>query len=137
MSDIEQNKALYRRFIQEIFNEGRLERVGEFTAPNYRVRDLPPGTPDGVETLKQIVSLFRAGFPDLSVTLDEVIGEGDTVAARATTRGTHKGKIFNVEPSGNKIAVSGLTMVKIENGKLVESCVKNDMQALMAQLNAK
>jgi predicted ester cyclase len=130
------NKALYRRFIQTIFSEGQVERVGEFAAPNYRVREAPPGTPAGPDGIVQIVKMFRAGFSDLNLVIEELIGEGDWIAARATTHGTHSGTIFGIAPTGRKIAVTGLTMVKIVDGKLVESWVKNDVGALMAQLGA-
>ena len=133
---IEANKALYRRFIQEIFNEGRLERLGDFTAPDYEVREAPPGSAARAEAVKQIVTQFRTGFPDLNIVIEELIGEGDWIAARATTRGTHHGTIFGVAPTGRKIAVTGLTMVRLADGKLTESWVKNDMASLMAQLGA-
>ncbi|MCD6074705.1 MAG: hypothetical protein K0Q70_1588 [Rhodospirillales bacterium] len=134
---VDTNKALYRRFIQEIFNEGRLERLGAFTAPDYSVREAPPGTPPGADAVKQIVTLFRTAFPDLNIVIEELIGEGDWVAARATTHGTHQGTIFGVAPTGRKIAVTGLTMVRIVDGKLTESWVKNDIPALMAQLGTR
>jgi len=133
---IESNKALYRRFIQEIFNEGCLDRVSEFTAPDYVVREAPPGSPPGADAVKQIVTMFRTGFPDLNIVIEDLIGEGDWVASRATTHGTHLGMIFGMAPTGKKIAVTGLTMVKIEGGKLRESWVKNDVGVLMAQLGA-
>jgi steroid delta-isomerase-like uncharacterized protein len=133
---VDANKALYRRFIQEIFNEGRLDRLADFTAQDYEVREAPPGSGSGAEAVKQIVTQFRTGFPDLKIVIEKLIGEGDWIAACATTHGTHHGTIFGVAPTGRKIAVSGLTMVRIADGKLTESWVKNDMASLMAQLGA-
>lgn len=133
----EQNKQHYRRFIQEIFNDGHLDRLSEFAAPDYVVREAPPSTPAGPEGIAQIVTMFRTGFPDLNIVIEELIGEGDWIAARATTHGTHKGMIFGIAPTGRKIAVSGLTMVRIVDGKLKESWVKNDVPSLMNQLGAK
>jgi predicted ester cyclase len=113
-----------------------LDRLGDFTAPGYQVREVPPGTPPGADAVKQIVTMFRTGFPDLKIVIEELIGEGDWIAARATTHGTHQGTIFGIAPTGKTIAVSGLTMVKIVDGKLTESWVKNDIASLMAQLGA-
>ena len=92
----EQNKAIYRKFIQRVFNEGRLDALDEFLAPSYVIRDAPPGTPPGAEGVKSVVSMFRGAFPDLEITLDDVIAEGDEVAARSTLRGTHRGVLFGV-----------------------------------------
>ncbi|HEX3730170.1 MAG TPA: ester cyclase, partial [Opitutaceae bacterium] len=66
---IEENKAIYREFIEVIFNQGRLERLGEFLAPDYALHDAPPGTPAGAAAVGQIVTMFRSAFPDLKVTL--------------------------------------------------------------------
>jgi predicted ester cyclase len=131
------NKDIYRRFIQEVFNEGRLEHIADFTTSDYQVREAPPGSAPGAEAVKQIVTMFRSGFPDLKIVIEELIGEGDWLAARATTHGTHQGTIFGVAPTGRKIAVTGLTMVRLKDGKLAESWVKNDVPALMAQLGAR
>lgn len=133
---LEQNKALYRRFIQEAFNEGRLDRLGEFLAPSYVFRDAPPGMAPGPDAIRETVTLFRAGFPDLDITLEELVAEGDKVCARSMMRGTHRGTIFGLAPTGRKVAVAGMTMVRLVEGRLVESWVKNDVTGLMAQLGA-
>lgn len=130
------NKAVYRRFIQEIFNEGRLDRTEEFLSPSYVYRDAPPGTSSGPEGIKQIVSMFRAAFPDLNITIDEQAAERDLVCSRTTTRGTHQGELFAIPATGKSITMSGLTMVRFVGGCLVESWVKNDVIGLMKQLNA-
>jgi predicted ester cyclase len=80
--------------------------------------------------------MFRSAFPDLNISLDELVAEGDKVAARSTMRGTHRGAIFGIEPSGKAVEVPGLTMVTIRDGRLQESWVKNDVMALMSQLGA-
>ena len=130
----EQNKAIYRNFIQRVFNEGRLDLLDEFLAPSYVIRDAPPGTPPGAEGVKSVVSMFRGAFPDLEITLDDVIAEGDEVAARSTLRGTHRGVLFGVAATGKPVSMTSLTMVRIVAGRLVESWVKNDTANLMNQL---
>jgi steroid delta-isomerase-like uncharacterized protein len=132
---VQQNKAIYRRFIQKVFNEGQLNNLDEFLSQAYVVHDAPPGTPPrGTDAIKHIVTMFRTAFPDLDITIDELVAEGDKVCARATTRGTHQGPIFGIPPTGKTVEMTGLTMVTISDGRLVESWVKNDVMGLMKQL---
>ncbi len=133
---MEENKALYREFIQRVFNEGHLDELDQFLAPSYVIKDAPPGTPPGAEGVQQVVSMFRGAFPDLEITLDEVIGEGDLVAASSTLRGTQQGEIFGMPATGRPVSVTSLTMVRIIDRRLVESRVKNDTAELMRQLGA-
>jgi steroid delta-isomerase-like uncharacterized protein len=133
---IEQNKAIYRRYIQEVFNEGRLEKLDELLSPDYVYHDAPLGTPPGAEGIKQVVTMFHTGFPDLNITIEDQIAEGDKVLSRATTRGTHKGTIFGIPATGNAVTMSGMTLVSIVDGRIVESWVANDVMGLMRQLHA-
>ncbi len=133
---LEQNKALYRNFIEEIFNQGRLDRLSEFLTPSYQIRDAVPGTPAGAEGVAAIVKMFRGAFPDLHITIEEQIAEGDKVCSRSVTRGTHKGRLFGVAPTNKSVSMSGLTWVRIVDGRLEESWVKNDVVSLMKQLGA-
>ena len=133
--ELEQNKAIYRRFLQEVFNEGRLDKL-ELLSPSYVFHDAPPGTPKGPEAIKQVVTMFRGAFPDLKITIEEMVAEGDKVCARATTRGTHQGPIFGIPATEKAVTMTGLTMVTITDGRLVESWVKNDVMGLMKQLGA-
>ena len=129
-----EKKAIYLSFIQEVFNEGRIDKLDTFLSPAYVYRDAPPGTPAGAEGIKQIVSMFRTAFPDLRITIEQQVAEDDVVCSRTTMRGTHKGPLFGVSATGNTVTVPGLTMVRIVNGRLVESWVKNDVTSLMKQL---
>ncbi len=132
----EQNKAIYRRFIQEVFNEGQLDKLDELLSPAYVFHDAPPGTPEGPEAIRQVVTMFRNAFPDLTITFEDQIAEGDKVCSRTTTRGTHKGTIFGIPPTGKTITMPGLTLVTIADGRVKESWVKNDVLGLMNQLGA-
>jgi steroid delta-isomerase-like uncharacterized protein len=134
--DTEQNKAIYRRFIQEVFNEGRLDRLDDLLSPSYVFHDAPPGTPEGPEAIRQVVTMFRNAFPDLTITFEDQIAEGDKVCSRTTTRGTHQGTIFGTPPTGKTITMTGLTLVTIADGRVKESWVKNDVMGLMNQLGA-
>lgn len=130
------NKALYRRFIDEVFNQGKVEKIPEFLAPSYTLHDAPHGAPAGPEAVAGIVRMFRAAFPDLHITIEEQVAEGDSVCARTVTRGTHRGTIFGVTASGRTITVPGLIWVRIVGGKLTESTVKNDVLTLLKQIGA-
>lgn len=132
---IEQNKAVYRRFIQEVFNEGRLDALDSLLSPNYVLHDPPPGAPPGPQAVAAVVAMFRAAFPDLTIEIEELVAEGDQVCARATTRGTHRGTIFGLAATGRTVMMTGLTMVRIVDGRLVESWVKNDVAGLVRQLS--
>lgn len=133
MTDI---KTVYRDYIQQIFNEGHLEKLDDYLASSYVYIDAPPGTPPGADGVRHAVTMFRAAFPDLEITIDEIISEGDVVATSSTLRGTHRGEIFGIPGTGKSVAVGSLTMVRIVDGKLVESRVKNDTAALMSQLRS-
>jgi steroid delta-isomerase-like uncharacterized protein len=130
------NKARYGEFIQAIFNEARFDRLGDFLAPSYAIQEAPPGTAPGGEGVRQVVTMFRTAFPDMTITLDEVIAEGDTVAALSRLRGTHRGEFMGVAPTGKTVSVTSLTMVRLEDGRLTKSWVKNDVASLMRQLGA-
>ena len=132
----EGNKARYSQFIQSIFNEGKFDELSGYLAPSYQIKDAPPGAPQGAEGVRAASSMFRSAFPDLEITLDSVIAEGDTVAARSTVRGTHNVPFFGIAPTGKQVSVTSLTMVRIVDGRLVESWVKTDTAGLMSQLGA-
>lgn len=132
----DQNKALYPRFIDQVFNEGRLEMTEEVLSPAYVFRDAPPGTPSGPEGIKKIVTLFRGAFPDLEITIEDQVAEADKVCSRTIMRGTHRGPIFGLAPTGKAVTMTGMTMVRVADGRLVESWVRNDVMGLMSQLAA-
>ena len=108
--------------------------MDELLAPDYVFHDAPPGTPAGPEAIRQVVTMFRTAFPDLHIDIEAMVAEGDTVVVRATTRGTHQGPLLGVAPTGRRVAMAGLTMVTVRNGRVVESWVKNDVAGLMRQL---
>lgn len=130
----EQNKARYRRFIEERFNQGRLETVDELLAPEYVFHDAPPGSPSGPERVKAVIRMFRGAFPDLQITIEQQVAEGDLVGSLATTRGTHRGELFGVPATGKTIVMTGMTLVRFANGRMVESRVKNDQLGPLRQL---
>ena len=129
-----ENKQRYADYIQSIFNEARFDELDGFLAPDYAIKDAPPGSAEGAAGIREVVTMFRTAFSDMLITLDEVIAEGDWVASKSTLRGTHRGNFLGMEPSGRSVEVTSLTMIKFRDGKLLESWVKNDVAAMMRQL---
>src|SRR5262245_36713810 len=132
----EGNKLAYRRFIKEVFNDGRLDLLETFLDSSYINHDAPPGTPAGIDGVRQIVTMFRAAFPNLKVSIEDQVAEADKVCSLVTIGGDHKGRIFGIPPTGKTVVMTGLTMVRIANGKIMESWVKNDVMSLVNQLHA-
>ena len=131
----EHNKAIVRRLFTELWNNGNLLVADELFAPNYAHYD--PSTPDfgrGPDSEKKRAALYRTAFPDLHLTIEDVIAEGETVMTRWSCRGTHKGDLNGIAPTGKNITITGLTVARVSNGKIVEGYVNWDALGLMQQL---
>ena len=117
----EENKAIARR-VYEIVSTGDFERAAEIVdqaAPdNELLHHDPPAKL--IDTFKETFAEAREGFPDLSVTVEDVMAEGDRVAARVTMRGTHRGEFQGIAPTGKHVEVKAMDMFRISNGKIVE-----------------
>ena len=117
----EQNRALVRRMVEEIFNRGSLSRIDEFVAPDFvEHEELPPGIPRGREGVTQLLSIFRSAFADFKVTIDDIIAEGDKVVIRQTFSGTHKGEFMGIPPTGKSVSFGVIDIIRIADGKFVE-----------------
>ena len=130
----EENKAKTRRFMDEVFNKGNLAVADELLAPNLIDHNPFPGQPPGVEGLKQAMVALRQAFPDLHVTVDEMLSDGDKVVIRSTMKGTHKGTFMNIPATGKQISVEGIDIVRISNGRVVEHWGVTDNLTMMQQL---
>jgi steroid delta-isomerase-like uncharacterized protein len=131
----ENNKAVVRRLIEEVWNKGNLSLVDELLTPNYQHHDL--STPEfgrGPESERKRATLYRNAFPDLRLTIEDIIAEGETVMARWSCRATHKGDLRGIAPTGKQINLSGITVARLANGKLAEGYVNWDALGLMQQL---
>jgi steroid delta-isomerase-like uncharacterized protein len=132
----ETNKALSRRFLEEVFNKGKLNVLDEIIAKDH-VSTGPgtlPGLPTGPEGQKQLVTVYRNAFPDVHFTVDEQIAEGDKVVTRWTGRGTHKGELLGIPATGKSSTVTGIAVDWIVNGKIAESWGIFDQFGMMQQL---
>ncbi len=131
----EANKNVVRRLFEEVWNNGNLPVADQLFAPNYVHHD--PSTPDvgrGPESEKKRATLYRTAFPDLRLTAEDIIAEGETVVARWSCRGTHKGDLSGIAPTGKQFDISGITIVRLDNGKMVEGFVNWDALGLMQHL---
>jgi len=133
----EQNKALVRQMVEEVFNRGSVSRVDEFLAPDFVEREeLPPGMPRDREGVKLMVAMLHSAFPDFKATIDDMIAEGDKVVMRMTWRGTQKGEFMGVPPTGKSVSFGVIDIIRIAGGKFVEHWGQMDTMSLMQQLGA-
>ncbi len=133
----EENKALLRRVTDEVFNQGNLDVVDELFAPNYVLHDpgIPGGELRGTEGFKQQwVSMFRTAFPDLQLSVEDQVAEGDEVVTRYTGRGTHRGELMGIAPTNNEVVVSGIIMSRVSGGRIEEEWNNFDALGMMQQL---
>ena len=131
----EQNKAIVRRLFEEFWNRGSLSVADQLFTPNYTHHD--SSSPDfghGPESERKRANLYRTAFPDLRLTIEDLIAEGDTVMARWSCHGTHKGDLNGIAPTGKPFTISGVTVARLLNGKLAEGFVNWDALGLMQQL---
>jgi steroid delta-isomerase-like uncharacterized protein len=131
------NKALVRRFYEEVWAKGNLEVADEVFAPNYVRHDLrPTQAAPGPDGQKRIAADFRAAFPDLAFDVDFLLAEGDLVAGRWTASGTHLGSWGGQQPSGRRMRLSAVNVFRFEDGKVVELWNHRDDLGLMEQLGS-
>jgi steroid delta-isomerase-like uncharacterized protein len=128
----EQNKANDRRLL-EVLNRGNLALLDELIAPSIVSHDAST-TMQGLEAYKRFVSDYLTAFPDLHFTIEELIAEGDKTVTRWTARGTHRGELMGIPPTGKQATVTGITIIHWSNGKSVESWLNFDALGMLQQL---
>jgi len=130
----EENKAVVRRFYEEVVNQKKRAALDEVFDPNLVDHFAPPGTPGGLEGARQTFDMFLTAFPDRHFTVEDLIAEGDRVAARVTMSGTQHGAFMGVPPTGKHVTITGLDINRFVGGKSVEHWVEMDTLGLMQQL---
>jgi len=137
--NFEENKALARRAIDEVWSKGNLAVATEVYGPNFvshqhshpHVRDVR-----GLPALIEFVREFREAFPDFQDTIDDQVADGDKVVTRFTSTGTHRGALMGLQPSNKRASWMGIVIDRIEEGKIVEEWVSWDLFGMMQQLGA-
>ena len=132
----EQNRALVRRWVEEVANAGNLAVEDEIMAPDYAFYVAGRPTPMDREGHKHLLATFLEAFPDLRRDIEELVGEGDKVVERWTVTGTHQGVFQGLAPTGRSISYAGITIWRIGGGKIVENRTIQDFMGLMQQLGA-
>jgi steroid delta-isomerase-like uncharacterized protein len=129
------NKQLVHRFMDECWNLGKFESLREMVADDCRLHDpVFPLLISGVENLRQHIITRRNGFPDLNITIDNTIAEGDEVVLHWTAHGTHRHRFLGLEPTNRSATVSGASIFRVKNCKIVEQWSDWNLLSLLEQL---
>lgn len=136
----EENKALVRRWFEEVWNRGRADAIDEMLAPGCIVHGLSDNADNpfrGPDDFKPFHEAFRGAFPDVQVVVEDVIAEGDMVAVRCVVRGRHTGDHLGVAASNQGVTFTGIAMTRIEDSKIVEAWNNFDFLQMNKQIGLK
>ena len=131
---IEENKALVRRFVDEGQSAGNIDAIDELCSPEFVNHSAPSGMPPNREGVKQVTAMFRQAFPDSYFTVEDMIAEGDKVATHKTFHGTHEGEFMGMPPTGRRVSMELIDIVRISEGRVVEHWSMGDNLGMMQQL---
>lgn len=135
----ESNRALIHRWFEEVWNKGRSDAVDEMLASDGIAHGLSDdsGQPlRGPEGFKGFHAKFRGAFPDIAVTVEDTICEGDKVVARCSVRGRHSGDSLGFAATQSPVEFTGIAIVRVKDGQIVEAWNNFDFMALYKQLGA-
>ncbi|MCW3026899.1 MAG: hypothetical protein JWN81_110 [Solirubrobacterales bacterium] len=133
---VEHNKELVRYLIEEGLNANNPDVADGHFTDDYvaHIPGMPPGGPRGPEAFKNVIRLWRGAFSDWHMTIDELIGEGDMVANRFITTGTHDSPLFGIPPTGRKMTIYSQEMHRVADSKVAESWIVDDVPGILVQL---
>ena len=130
----EENKAIQRRSHEAIWDKHNPDAVDEYFASDFTNHSAPPGVPADREGLKGLIAMYFGAFPDLKVTQEFVLADGDKVIIRWNATGMHTGPLGDIAATGNKITTHGISIAQIADGKIVAAWNESDQMDLMQQL---
>ena len=133
---IETNKALLRRFVEELMNQGNMTAASELIAPDFLELDPFPGQASGRTGLVESIKRLRTAFPDLVWRIEEMVAEGEKVASLHTWSGTHQGEFLGIAPTGKRVRMSCTIFDTYQNGQLKQSRLVMNVLSLLQQLGA-
>jgi predicted ester cyclase len=136
---LEANKALLRRWFEEVWNKGRAEAIDEMLAAHGVVHGLSEDAANplkGPANFRPFHETFRGAFPGIEVIVEDVIAEGDKVAARCSVRGKHAGNHLGMEATNAPVEFTGMAIVRIENGMFVEAWNNFDFMTMYKQIGS-
>lgn len=129
------NKTVYRRFIEEVVNQGNIALADELLAPDVvEYEKLPAGLPPNAEGIKQLFTLLRKAFPDLHITIEDLLDRDDKVVARVTLRGTHRGDFLGLPATGRRVSYEAIDISRVVDGRMVEHWGIPDYLTMFQQL---
>jgi steroid delta-isomerase-like uncharacterized protein len=132
--EIESNKAMFREYIEEVWNKGDLAAMDRYFAVDHFDHSSPPGQGQGLAGLKPIFAMFQSAFADVQVSVDDQIGEGDKLVCLNTFRGTHQGSFFGIPATGRRVTVTQTHTFRIADGKMAEHWSNSDDLSMLRQL---
>ncbi len=131
----DEQEAIVRRSIDEVWNGGRLEVIDEIVADGYvRHESTLPGVVRGLDELKATVNLYRDAFPDLNVVIEDMVSSEGVVTTRWRASGTHRGELMGLSPTGRRSEVTGLNLARIRDGRIHEEWQEWNEAAMLRQL---
>lgn len=133
-SEVERNKAVVRRFVEEVQNEKNPESYDDLNAPDFVNRSAPPGMPTDREGGKMFLWGFFAAFPDAHWTIDDMIAEGDQVVTKKTLTAMHTGDFNNIPATGKRVTIQFVDILCLRDGQIVEHTLFMDQLAFLQQL---
>ena len=125
--------ALVRRLHAELLASRDLGRLGEFFADDFVSHNMPPGLPQGLDGVRAFFQGFLDGLSDIDVAVDELVADGGRVAVATTTTGVHTGELFGVAPTGRRVAITGIDILRVD-GRIVEHRGLTDTVGLLRQI---
>jgi steroid delta-isomerase-like uncharacterized protein len=131
-----ENKDTVLRFWQEVFNERKLEQIDKIFTEDYIYHGAASQDVRGREGLKQFLTVYFNAFPDLHAEVEDIFGEGDKILSRAMCRGTHKGNLMGMPPTGKQVAIRVICADRLSGQRVAESFELPDLFGMMQQLGA-
>ena len=136
MSSTEDNKATVRRYLEEAWNQKNLSILDQLTASDYARYVSGQATPLNREGQKQRIASFHRGLPDVRLTLEDMIAEGDRVVFRIRIDGTHQATLMGIPATGKQVSISAIDIARLADGRIVEHWGQMDTLGLLQQLGA-
>ncbi len=130
------NKAFVRSSSEEIWRTGNAQLIDEHIAASYVLHNPPTGFPPNRDGLKAILQVMRSAFPDLRMTIEDMVAEGDRVVQRRRFEGTHKGEFFGIPATGKSVTVRQIIISRMADGKIAEEWAETDFLGMLQQVGA-
>ena len=132
--ELQANKAVYRRFVDEVVNKGNFHLIPELYHPDYRDHSAVPGLPGGLDGVAATMGMFRSAFPDVHFGIQNIAADGDRVGTHVIGTGTNDGPFLGRPPSGKRAAWESMGIFRVRDGKIVEHWGNPDLFALLQQI---